>query len=92
MFDDINVRTLTGKQGDLYIHALDFAQHLVWVAVQMSTLPKTDNDHVKAMDFASVETLRMVARLLLEGEDVEYMRNNLDTYEDFLALADMEEE
>ena len=86
MFDEIHVRTVTEGE-DTYMHVLDFAQHLVYVAIGMQTIPKSDSDITNAMDFAAVETLRMVANLILQAEDVEYMKNNLDTYEDFLSLA-----
>jgi len=90
MFDDLHIRTIT-KGEDTYIHALDFAQHLIYVAMDLqNTLPPTDDKDVKMMDYAAFATLRMVAQLILRGEDVEYMRNNLETYEDFLALADID--
>lgn len=86
MFDDINIRAITRGE-DTYIHALDFARHLVYVSIDMQNMPVAEDEQTKAMDYAAIATLRMVANLLLKAEDVEYMRNHLDTFEDFLSLA-----
>mgnify|MGYP003344198290 FL=1 len=86
MFDDLHIRTVTEGE-NTYIHALDFAQHLVYVSIDMQNMPAAEDEATKAMDYAAIATLRMVANLLLKAEDVEYMRNHLDTFDDFLSLA-----
>lgn len=88
MFDELHIRTLEDEQGSTYVHALDFAQHLMYAGIGFQAMtaenPATD-ERIAAMDTAAVETLRMVAQLLLQGEDVEYLRNHIDTPEDLFA-------
>lgn len=88
MFDDVHVRTMEDEKGNVYVHALDFAQHLVFAAMGFQEVTKenpAEDDRVAAMDMAAVETLRLVAQFLLQAEDVEYLRNHIDTVEDLFA-------
>ena len=91
MFDDIHVRSLINEDdGDVYIHTLDLAQHLVFAAMQLQAHTVANppaNDLIQGMDVGSIETMRMIAQFLLYGEMAEDV-NRFDTIEDLQAHFD----
>lgn len=89
MFDEVHIRTL--ENNGTYVNVMDLAEHLanVAIALRISYVENPPADYVtEQMDLASIETMKLIIQFLMQGEEIEYMRNNLDTYEDFFAMLE----
>jgi hypothetical protein len=84
MFEDLHIRT-TRHEGEAYVHALDMAQHLIFAAAQFEESSKLiPGGKYADLDFAAAETMRMVAKWLLMGDEVSDLED-IETPDEFFA-------